>query len=257
MQGWTFEFVPRPLGQPPPWDYQARARELAGRARRVLDLGTGGGEVLAGILGSFAGQALATEEWRPNVTVAARRLRGVAQVLHASSLAVPLAGESVDLVLDRHEALDPAEVARVLRPGGRVLTQQVHPNYHAELRPFFPRMTRSEPHHITYPAGFERAGLVVADARAHEQPMAYPTLGHLAYEIAAAPWSLPDFDLEADLDALLRVEAELGGPQGIVLFDRRYLVEAYRPAPNPFRGSQSRPGLGTASNPLIAPTYNE
>ncbi len=231
MQGWAFEFAPMPLGAPPPWDYLARGRELAAQASHVLDLGTGGGEMLADILGSFAGLALATEEWQPNVAVAARRLHGVAAVLHASSLAVPLAAGCIDLVLDRHEALDPAEVARVLRPGGRVLTQQVHPDYHAELRAFFPRLTRFEPHDVTYPAGFERAGLVIVDARRHDQLVSYPSLGHLVYELVTAPWSLPDFDLEADLDALLAVEAQLGGPQGIVLLDRRYVVEAFKPGP--------------------------
>ncbi len=206
----------------------------------MLDLGTGGGEVLADILRSFAGLALASEEWPPNVAVAARRLRGVAHVLHASSLAVPLAAGCIDLVLDRHEALAPAEVARVLRPGGRVLTQQVHPDYHDELRPFFPRMTRFEAHDVTYRAGFERAGLVIAGARRHDQAMAYPSLGHLVYELVAAPWSLPDFDLEADLDALLAAEARLGSPQGIVLLDRRYLLEAYKPISRGRTAARSR-----------------
>lgn len=35
-----------------------------------------------------------------------------------------VADESVDLVMSRHEAIDPREIARVLAPGGRLLTQQ-------------------------------------------------------------------------------------------------------------------------------------
>ncbi len=68
--------------------------------------------------------------------------------------------------------------------------------------------------------------------------MAYPSLGHLVYELVAAPWSLPDFDLEADLDALLAAEARLGSPQGIVLLDRRYVLEAYKPASSARRHEQ-------------------
>jgi SAM-dependent methyltransferase len=142
MQGWTFAYLPVPLGPPPPWDYAARARELLARAQRVLDMGTGGGEVFLELLAGFAGQAVATEGWRPNVPVAARRLATAgARVVQADSLRLPFAGERFDLVLNRHEELAPADVARVLRPGGRVLTQQIHPDYHGELRGYFPRMT--------------------------------------------------------------------------------------------------------------------
>ena len=232
LRGWTFAYEPVALDAPFPWDYVARARALAASAGRVLDMGTGGGEVFAEILTDRADAvfATATEAWPPNVPVAARRLRplGVA-VAHSFSLHLPFEAASFDLVLNRHEELAPAEVARVLRPGGRVLTQQVHPDYHAELRAFFPRMTVFEPHHQTYPAGFAVAGLHLVTMQPHTRRVAYRQLGHLVYFLAAAPWTVPDFDLETDLDALLEVEHRLGGPQGIVLSDPRYLLEAVKP----------------------------
>src|SRR5437764_14111697 len=105
-------------------------------------MGTGGGEVFERILDRFRGRAVATEAWAPNVPVAAERLGrlGVA-VVHANNLELPFASTSFDLVLNRHEELTPAEVARVLTPGGRLLTQQVAPSFHHELRPYFTRMS--------------------------------------------------------------------------------------------------------------------
>ena len=230
MQGWTLAYQPAALGPPMPWDYVAWAQELAARASRVLDLGTGGGEVFESILAGFGGRAVATESWAPNARVAGGRLRtlGIA-VAQADSLALPFGADTFDLVLDRHEALSPAEVARVLRPGGRVLTQQVGSDYHHELREMFPRMTVFEQHEVTYPRGFETAGLGVLDMRRDARSVAYRQLGHLVYFLAVAPWTIPDFDLEADLDALLEVERQLSGPQGIVLSDPRYLLEARKP----------------------------
>jgi len=230
IQGWTFAYQPVALDAPEPWDYEARARALARGAANVLDLGTGGGEVYERILAGGQGRGVATEAWAPNVTVAARRLspQGV-PVVHALSLALPFSAEAFELVLDRHEELSPAEVARVLRPGGRALTQQVHPDYHAELRGFFPRMTVFEPHEVTYPRGLAIAGMEVLDMRQHSRRVAYRHLGHLVYFLVAAPWTIPDFDLEADLEALLAVERQLGGPEGIVLTDPRYLLEARKP----------------------------
>jgi SAM-dependent methyltransferase len=230
MQGWAFAYEPVPLGPPAPWDYVARARELAAGAGRLLDLGTGGGEVFGRILVGVTGRAIATEAWAPNVAVAARRLTplGVA-VVHTFNLALPFAAAGFDLVLDRHEELSPADVARVLRPAGRVLTQQCHPDYHAELREFFPRMARFEAHDQTYPSGFAAAGLELIDMRQYRRRVAYRQLGHLVYFLAAAPWYIPNFDLDTDLDALLEVERRLGGPDGIVLSDPRYILEARKP----------------------------
>ncbi len=230
MQGWTFAYEPVPLGPPAPWDYVARARELAAGAERLLDLGTGGGEVFELILVGVTGQAIATEAWAPNVPIAARRLRplGVA-IVHTCNLALPFAAASFDLVLDRHEELSPNDVARVLRPAGRVLTQQCHPDYYAELREFFPRMTRFEPHDQTYPSGFAAAGLELVDMRQHRSWVAYRQVGHLVYSLAAAPWYVPNFNLDTDLDALLEVERRLGGPDGIVLSDPHYILEARKP----------------------------
>jgi SAM-dependent methyltransferase len=230
MQGWTFEYEPEPLGAPAPWDYEARASELARDAASVLDMGTGGGEVFERILAGFTGRAVATEGWGPNAPVAARRLRPLGvSVVHALNLSLPFAADSFDLVLDRHEELAPEHVARVLRPGGRLLTQQVDPDYHRELRAFFPRMTVFEPHTITYPAGLARAGMDVLEMRQHRRRVAYRQLGHLVYFLVAAPWTIPDFDLEADLEALLQAEQALRGPDGIVLSDPRYLLEARKP----------------------------
>jgi SAM-dependent methyltransferase len=230
MQGWTFAYKPVPLDAPEPWDYETRAAELVRAAASMLDMGTGGGEVFERVLAGFAGRAAATEGWGPNVPVADRRLRplGVG-VVHALNLTLPFAADSFDLVLDRHEELSPEHVARVLRPGGRLLTQQVDPDYHHELRAFFPRMTVFEPHAVTYPAGLARAGMQVLDMRQHSRRVAYQRLGHLVYFLVAAPWTIPDFDLEADLDALLAAERALKGPEGLVLSDPRYLLEARKP----------------------------
>jgi SAM-dependent methyltransferase len=194
-------------------------------------MGTGGGEVLARVLAGYQGRAVATEEWFRNAPVAGERLRSLGvPVIRADSYQLPFADAAFGLVLNRHEALIPAEVARVLAPGGRVLTQQIHPDWFGELRQMFPRLTRFEPHHETYPRGFEAAGLVVVDQQLHAQSMAYENLGQIAYNLAAAPWSLPDFDLDADLDALLEAERTLRRPEGIVLTDRRYILEAHKPA---------------------------
>jgi SAM-dependent methyltransferase len=127
FSGWAFdEFASAPLEPSEPWNYEARAGDLLRTAKSVLDMGTGGGEVFERLCSSFGGRAVATESWSLNAPVAAARLRPRgASVVQCHSLRLPFRREAFDLVLNRHEELDPAEVARVLSPGGRLLTQQV------------------------------------------------------------------------------------------------------------------------------------
>lgn len=229
--GWTFDVDAVHLGPPIPWDYAQLARDAAMRAERVLDLGTGGGERLAEIVDGLPCRVVATEEWEVNAPIAARRLRGRgADVARCSSLMLPFAAGSVDLVLDRHEALEPSEVARVLAPGGAVITQQCGPDDWPELREFFPRKTQFGDHFRLYREGFESGGLQVADAQWHDESVAFGSLADVVYLLIVTPWNIPDFDPLGEIDALAALERALRRDEGLVLTESRYLIRAHKPA---------------------------
>ena len=131
--------------------------------------------------------------------------------------------------MNRHEELDPTEVARVLPSGGRVLTQQVGYDNWRELNQFFPRMTSYDPFFEAYRDGLRGSGLVVAQAETHEGQTAFGSLGDVVYLLTAASETLPNFDVESDLDALLALERDLTREQDIVLTEPRYIIEAHKP----------------------------
>ncbi|MEX2247879.1 MAG: class I SAM-dependent methyltransferase [Dehalococcoidia bacterium] len=227
FSGWTFDDVRKaPLDPDPPWDYQAVAREHVAVARDVLDMGTGGGEVLSQIVAGRDARVVATEHWHVNAPIARDRLRPLGgHVVRANNLRLPFRDAAFDLVLNRHEELDPADVVRVLRGGGAIVTQQVGHNQWEEQRRFFPRRTVWPDHFVTYRRGFEAAGMRV-EAMRHEQRVAYATLGDVVFMMLITPWEVPDFDPDAEIDALLAMEDALGGPQGIVFTEVRYLIAA-------------------------------
>jgi SAM-dependent methyltransferase len=192
----------------------------------VLDLGTGGGEVLSRILAGGDARAIASEEWHVNAPIAARRLNPLgASVVRADSMRLPFVASRFDLVLDRHEALGPDEVARVLVPGGTVITQQCGPDDWPELARFLHKV-KFDDHFNIYQRGFAAAGLAIDEARWHEGRVAFEALGDLVYMLLVAPWSFPDFDPRRDIDALLALEDALGTPDGIVVTEMRYLIVA-------------------------------
>jgi SAM-dependent methyltransferase len=232
FSGWDFSALEvRHLGPPLPWDYERLAREQARGAASALDLGTGGGEVLARLRDALPPRTVATEEWAVNAPVAYRRLAPLGvDVVRCRSLALPFAGATFDLVLDRHEELSPGEIGRVLRPGGRVLTQQVGRSNWCELRRHVPRMSDFGDLFDEYTRGFAAAGLRVVLAEQHEFRAAFRSLGDLVYSLAAMPWTVPDFSLERDGEALLALEEECGTAEGLVLTEGRFVIVAVQPA---------------------------
>jgi SAM-dependent methyltransferase len=232
FSGWSFPDIRVDYLEPgPPWDYQALVREHAARASSMVDLGTGGGEFYSTIADGFAGRAVATEEYHVNAPVARGRLEPLgAHVVHASAdRGLPFAGASFDLVIDRHEALDPNDVARIVRPGGTVITQQVcEPNWQ-EAEHYFGRDSGIPEHYGPYQQGFRDAGLQV-EAQKHVWKVAYPTMGEIVFMLLIAPWEIPGFDPLAEIEQIIAMEDGLRAPEGIVMTFARYLIIARKPA---------------------------
>ena len=232
FSAWDFRSIETSnAGAPLPWDYEALARKHARSAHRVLDLGTGGGEVLSRVAEGQKAAFVATEEWHVNAPVARDRLRPIGiPVVRAKSDAgaLPFRDGAFDLVLSRHEGVDPADVDRVLAHGGVFLTQQVMPENLPELTRFFPRRRVFPDHFAGYKTAFARLGYAVT-RRQHNLRTAYASLGDLVSTLLACAWEIPDINVERDAGALLAVERELSTPEGIVLTEGRYLLEAQKP----------------------------
>jgi SAM-dependent methyltransferase len=238
FSGWNFDDLRvTPLdplfanGRETPWDYVALAREYAARADRVVDLGSGGGEVFSRVVDGLKGPRFyAGEEWHVNAPVARERLvpLGV-EVLHASSERTPYRNESFDVVLSRHEAIEPPDIAWILQPGGVFLTQQVAKEQWRELTPLFPNRTVFPDHFVDYARAFEEAGLTVTTQH-HTWRAAYASIGEVAFMLMISPWEFPEFDAMREIDSLLALEDAYGTEDGIVLTLARYLLIARKPA---------------------------
>lgn len=209
MQGWTFEYEPTSLGEGLPWDYSSSASNLLRDSRKVLDLGTGGGETFLDLIRSGNLDCVATEEWHRNAPIASETLNEVASVVRCSSIQLPLGSSIFDVVLSKHEEIDPNEVARVLKPGGVFLTQQVVFDYLLELREFFPDFAIREDFFPRYRREFANLCFDEKQAREYRYKIKFKELGHLVYELVAAPWTIPGFSVNSHLEGLEKL-AETG-----------------------------------------------
>lgn len=227
--GWDLSNIkPRSIDSGPPWRYEDLVREYGLGKKQALDMGTGGGEFLSTVRSALPTKTVATEEWNVNAPIAKRRLRPLGvDIVRCKSLKLPFASSSFDLIINRHEELEPIEVARVLASGGHVATQQVGDNW-SELKRFFPRAPDFSRLYQDYVDGFEEAGLKLVRNVQHYHKVAYRGLGELVYLLSVAPWEVPGFSLERDLDALLSLESEQLTEEGLVLTESRFLIIAQK-----------------------------
>ena len=155
-----------------------RAAELLAEATSVLDLGTGGGEVLKRLAAEYEGFVVAAEQYHLNAPVASKNLNGVADVVRCDRSILPFADRSFDLVLSQHTAINPTEVGRALREGGRFLTQQIIPDYLSELSSYFADMNVYINHYEQYCDGLKKSGFSIRDAREFRTLARFKALGH-------------------------------------------------------------------------------
>ncbi len=227
FSGWDLSGVSvRKLEPGPPWDYEGLVREHAVGRRAALDLGTGGGELLRGLRDALPNRTVGTEEWIVNAPIARKRLAPLGvSVVRCKSTRLPFRESTFDLVINRHEELDPEEVDRVLTPGGLVVTQQVGSHNWREVRRYFPRMTNFGDLQPSYSEALRARGFEV-ESMERDYKVAYASLGEIVFMLCVAPWEVPEFDLERDLQALINLEAECLSDEGLVLTECRFVIVA-------------------------------
>ncbi|MEH1057430.1 class I SAM-dependent methyltransferase [Micromonospora sp. CPCC 206171] len=235
VHGWDFSWLDgRATEERPPWGY---ARLVAARLAAVsaaLDIDTGGGEVLAEAPAPPP-LLVATEAWPPNVAVARRTLRRVGatvvQVGPASGL--PFQDASFDLVTSRHPvATGWAEIARVLRPGGAYLSQQIGPGTmralsEAILGPLPPATSRQPERAV---AAARAAGLSVVRLEQATLRAVFHDVGAVVWFLRKVVWTAPGFDVDRHRPQLAALDRRIRAEGAFVAHARRFLIEAVRPA---------------------------
>ncbi len=235
IDGWDFTWlVGRATEERPSWRYSERVAERAARASRMLDVQSGGGEMLAG-LAQLPPVMVATEAYPPNVVVAGRRLlplRAHVVATQDASGALPFRGEVFDLVTSRHPVETCwEEITRVLSRGGRYLSQQVGPYSIRELSEFMlgplPTGSRRDPTLARRSA--EAAGLVVEDLRHERLRTVFYDVGAVVYFLRLVVWTVPGFTVERFSERLRALHAQIERDGSFVAFASRFLLEASKP----------------------------
>ena len=235
IEGWDFRWLEgRAMEDRPSWRYFDLVARRARTVASMLDIQVGaGGMILA--LPDLPPQTVGTEGYAPNVPIAARSLRERgAHLVYTDEgrPALPFMEGSFELVTSRHP-VDTwwDEIARVLRPGGSYLSQQVGPHSLREVSEFFlgplPPGSGREPE-VAHRAA-ESADLVVTDLR-HERPRTeFYDVGAIVYFLRLVVWIVPGFTVAKHRERLKALHDQIERDGAFRTTASRFLIEARKP----------------------------
>ena len=146
---------------------------------------------------------------------------------------MPFADEAFDLVTSRHATVVRwAEIARVLRPGGSYLAQQIGPATMRELFEYFlgpqpAKWLELEPD--TQTARAQAAGLQVLQMRMERLRAEFFDIGAVIYFLRKVIWTVPDFSVQRYREKLRAMHERIEADGPFVAHATRVLVEARKP----------------------------
>jgi len=237
--GWDFSWLKdRLVEETPPWDYKREAVKEFPKINSLLDMGTGGGELLSS-LGPLPEKTYATEGYPPNVQMARDRLKPLGvEVIRTYAEdntakpqvgALPFRTESLDMVIDRHESFVASEVYRVLKKGGVFLTQQDgSPNY-PELNEFLgaPKTEVVWDLQVALRQISEAGFQVTVACETHIESQ-FMDVGAAVFYLLAVPWQLEGFKVSQYLDKLRELHRSIVRTGSFRVSARKFYVRSIR-----------------------------
>lgn len=235
FSGWDFSWLKgRYWEAAPPWNYRGKVKAEMKGVKTILDIGTGGGEVLSS-LQPLPSITYATESWLPNIVVARRHLEplGARVVRVESENRLPFDDSYFDLVVDRHEEFSAKEVHRVVRPGGVFITQQVGGLNTDELNQLLQKRIHGTVSHPNPSWSLSRAtgelknvGFLIAEELEATYPSYFSDVGAVVYFLKHAPWEIPDFDTGTYREALRELHQKITKEGRLEVTTSRFYVKA-------------------------------
>ena len=235
IHGWDFSHIEGRYTESDPdgWDYREEILSVLRPDMDLLDVDTGGGEFLLSLNHPHA-RTTATEGYPPNAALCRETFAplGVRFAEVDGSDTLPFDDASFDIVINRHGSYNPADVFRLLRPGGWFITQQVGAQNDRELAQLLlPGVPMPFPGHDANGAAaqFREAGFEILRADDWFGAIRFTDVGALVWFARVIPWEFPGFSVERCLPQLRnaqRIVQEQGAVEGRT---HRFLLIARRP----------------------------
>jgi SAM-dependent methyltransferase len=234
FSGWDFSYIADRQAQAPMrWSYVSEALMRVRKAKAVLDMDTGGGELFS-YFAPFPAVAYATEAYTPNIPVARKRLEPlgvtVVPLTEDEPRRLPFEDGTFDLVLNRHGYYWEPELYRILQPGGTFITQQVGNSNDVGIRELLDapgnRLNTEWPDLAEAAADLKTAGFRIIKQLEDIYPQRFYDVGAIVYQLKAVPWQIPDFSVEDYFERLKAVHERIQEAGYVDVLEHRLFILA-------------------------------
>ena len=230
FHGWDFSHLDsRWWHEPLKWDYKDIVMEYLHPTHNLLDMGTGGGEFLLS-LGHPHENTSVTEAWPPNIQLCMEKLAplGIQVYPVQDGAPLPIADNSFDIVINRHESYDPHEIRRVLKPGGMFITQQIGRQNCLSL---IKRINLEESIHQNFSLEtelpkFQDCGFLVRYSNECFPEVKFYDVGAIVYWAKIIEWSFPRFSVERNFARLCALQDDIESHGFISDLQHRFIIAA-------------------------------
>ena len=233
FQGWDFSHIDGRWDCPnPPWDYRLVVNTYLKDTDILLDMGTGGGEVLLTIKHPYK-LTYATEAYVPNLQMCQKVLSplGITIAQTYTDDKLPFEAEYFDFIINRHESFDLSEVDRTLRHGGYFITQQVGNHNDKELSQKLNNFISHNPVHTmnNYVNSLMQMGYQIIETNEIHFPVKFFDVGALVYYAKIIVWGFPDFSVKTCFNKLCEYQKEIDNNGFIEGTGHRFILVAKKP----------------------------
>lgn len=215
FKGWDFSYLTdsgRMIESPHKWNYINKIRPYLFGIETLLDIGTGGGEIMS-MLRPLPKLSYAVEDYPPNIKVAEERLEPLGvKVVPINQGSDPPFGDLpfednyFDLVINRHTGCTNDEVYRILKPGGYYITQQMSGLTTINLQRILLNGEGLQAPDWNLKVATRRlkaCGFKIIEDMEDVGYLRFFDVGAIVYHLIACPWTIEDFTVEKYRDKLL------------------------------------------------------